>query len=92
MRFDQRSLLLFAALTLGTTSATWAQSSAMAMGNDKPLKALFTQADQDADKSLNANEAKAIPALAERFALVDANGDGMVSETEFMAAMTPVKK
>lgn len=90
-RFDNRSLLLFAALTLGTTSATWAQSTAAPMKNDKALVAMFTQADKDGDKALNPEEAKAIPALAERFAQVDGNGDGLVSEAEFMASMAPAK-
>jgi Ca2+-binding EF-hand superfamily protein len=56
------------------------------------LIALFAQADKDGDKMLSNEEAKAIPALAERFEQVDANGDGKVSESEFMASMAPATK
>lgn len=92
VRFDNRSLLLFAVLTLGATGVTWAQSSAASMPDDKTSMTIFTQADQDADKALSANEAAAIPALAERFAQVDVNGDGKVSVAEFVASMAPTKK
>ena len=91
-QFENRSLVLFAAITLGASSATWAQSTATPMSNDKTLVAMFTQADKDGDKALNLEEAKAIPALSERFAEVDVNGDGMVSQAEFMASMSPAKK
>ncbi|AOW11607.1 hypothetical protein LPB72_13125 [Hydrogenophaga crassostreae] len=91
-QFDNRSLVLFAVLTLGITGATWAQSTAVPVNNDSVLVALFSQADNDADKALNAEEAKAIPALAERFSEVDGDGDGRVSEAEFMASMAPAKK
>ena len=90
-QFDNRSLLLFAALTLGGTTAVFAQSTAAPMNNDKTLVAMFTQADKDGDKALNPDEAKAIPALAERFKEVDGNGDGLVSQAEFMASMQPAK-
>lgn len=92
LRFDNRSLLLFAALSFSATGVAWAQSSAAPMQDDKAPMAMFTQADKDADKALSANEAKAIPALSERFAQVDANGDGKVSEAEFAASMAPAKK
>lgn len=90
-QFDNRSLLLFAAITLGNAGAAFAQSAAAPMRNDKPLVALFAQADKDGDKALNQEEAKAIPALAERFTEVDTNGDGLVSLAEFMASMQPAK-
>lgn len=89
--FDNRSLLLFAVLSLGGAGAAFAQSAAAPMSNDKTLVALFAQADKDGDKALNQEEAKAIPALAERFAEVDTNGDGLVSQAEFMASMQPAK-
>jgi Ca2+-binding EF-hand superfamily protein len=90
--FDHRSLMLFAALSLGSAGATWAQSTAVTMDNDKALVALFTQADKDADKALSPEEAQAIPALAERFAQVDSDGDGKVTGAEFMASMSPARK
>jgi hypothetical protein len=91
IQFDNRSLLLFAVITLGSSGVAFAQSAAAPMTNDKPLVALFAQADKDGDKALNQEEAKAIPALAERFAEVDTNGDGLVSQAEFMASMQPAK-
>ena len=90
--FDKRSLMLFTAITVGAASASWAQSTAAPMNNDQALIALFAQADKDGDKMLSKEEAKAIPALAERFEQVDANGDGKVSESEFMASMAPASK
>lgn len=90
--FDQRSLLLFTALVLGSASATWAQSTATPVTDTKTLSSMFAQADKDGDKMLTAEEAKAIPALVERFAQVDTNGDGQVSEAEFMASMAPAAK
>jgi Ca2+-binding EF-hand superfamily protein len=91
-QFDNRSLVLFAALAMGASGATWAQSTAAPMtSNDSTLVAMFSQADKDADKALSAEEAKTIPALAESFDAVDGNGDGKVSEAEFLASMAPAK-
>lgn len=90
--FDKRSLLLFAALTMGASTAPWAQSAAAAMKDQKALMALFAQADTNGDKALNPEEAKAIPELGKRFGEADANGDGAVSEAEFIASMAPAAK
>jgi hypothetical protein len=91
--FEKRSVVLFAAITLSAAASTaWAQSTAAPMASDKGDSALFAQADKDGNKSLNKDEAKAIPGLTEQFAKVDANADGGVSEEEFMAAMKPKAK
>jgi hypothetical protein len=90
--FESRSVMLFAAITLGAAGTSWAQSSAAPMASDKEHSALFAQADKDGNQSLNKDEAKAIPGLSEQFTKVDANGDGAVSESEFMAAMKPKAK
>jgi hypothetical protein len=90
--FESRSVMLFAVITLGAAGTAWAQSTAAPMGSDKEHRALFAQADKDGNQSLNKDEAKAIPGLAEQFAKVDTNGDGAVSEDEFMAAMKPKAK
>lgn len=90
--FDKRSLMLLTALTMGTASSSWAQSTAATMKDDKALMAMFAQADKDGDKMLNPDEAKAIPALAEQFSEVDVNGDEAVSLVEFMASMAPKGK
>jgi hypothetical protein len=90
-QFENRSLVLFAVLTLGSASALWAQSAAAPMNKDKIIVALFAQADMNGDRALSQEEAKAIPALAERFSDVDTNGDGLVTQTEFLASMAPAK-
>ncbi|MEZ5703521.1 MAG: EF-hand domain-containing protein [Burkholderiaceae bacterium] len=90
--FDSRSLLLFAAITMGASSATvWAQSAAAPADRDASVVALFAQADKNGDKSLSSEEAKAIPALAENFSAVDTNGDGKISQAEFVASLAPAK-
>lgn len=89
--FDSRSLLLFAAITMGTSATVWAQSAAAPVDRDASVVALFAQADKNGDKSLSSEEAKAIPALAEHFSAVDTNGDGKISQAEFVASMAPAK-
>jgi hypothetical protein len=90
--FENRSVLLFAAITLGAAGTAWAQGTAAPMASDKAHSALFAQADKDGNKALSQDEAKAVPGLAEQFTRVDANGDGAISEDEFMAAMKPADK
>jgi hypothetical protein len=90
--FESRSVMLFAVITLGAAGTAWAQSTAAPMASSKEHSALFAQADKDGNKSLNQDEAKAVPGLSEQFAKVDANGDGAISQDEFMAAMKPADK
>jgi Ca2+-binding EF-hand superfamily protein len=91
-KFETRSVVLVAALTLGTAGGVWAQSTAAPMADDKASSELFTKADANGDKQLTKDEAKSVPSLAAQFAKVDANADGMISAEEFMVAMGPVKK
>lgn len=90
--FESRSVMLFAVITLGAAGTAWAQSTAAPMASGKEHSALFVQADKDGNKSLNQDEAKAVPGLSEQFTKVDANGDGAISQDEFMAAMKPADK
>lgn len=83
--FEFRSVMLFAALSLGGGAMAIAQSTAPAM--DAQAAAVFAKADKNGDKMLSAEEAKALPALTEQFAKVDLNGDGAISEAEFMKSM-----
>jgi hypothetical protein len=89
--FDSRSLVLFAAITMGASATVWAQSAALPADEDVNVVALFAQADKNGDKSLSSEEAKAIPALAEHFSAVDTNGDGKISQAEFVASLAPAK-
>ncbi|MDO9251883.1 EF-hand domain-containing protein [Hydrogenophaga sp.] len=91
--FEVRSVLLFAALTMGSTSALMAQSSTMpaAASSDQQISAAFANADKDANGSLSREEARSLPAVAESFAQIDANGDGAISLAEFTAAMKDPK-
>lgn len=87
--FEKRSVLLFAACTLGAAGVAFAQSTATSAGSDQETAAMFKQADKNGDKALSMAEAQAMPAVAEQFKAIDANGDGAISEAEFMAAMKP---
>jgi len=86
-QFEKRSVLLFAALTLGSASAAFAQSTATGAAGGQQIAAAFTQADKNGDKSLSMDEAKSMPAVAEQFMGIDANGDGKISMAEFTTAM-----
>ena len=87
--FEVRSVLLFAALTMGSTSALMAQSTALpaSISSDQAISAAFARADKNGDQALSADEAKALPAVSQQFTKIDANGDGTLSLAEFTAAM-----
>ena len=89
VEFEKRSVMLFAAITLGTSGSAWSQSASTPQERDQSLLAMFAQADNDGDKRLNADEAKVMPALLEQLTEVDTDGDGAVSEAEFMASLAP---
>jgi hypothetical protein len=86
-QFEKRSVLLFAALTLGAAGASFAQSTATAAGGDAEIAAAFKQADKNGDNALSMEEAKSMPAVAEQFKEIDTNGDGAISMAEFTTAM-----
>ena len=83
--FEARSVMLFAALSLGSSGAVLAQSTAPAANQD--AAAVFAKADKNGDKKLSAEEAKSLPAVSEQFGKIDTDGDGSLSEAEFMKAM-----
>lgn len=85
--FEKRSVLLFAAFTLGAAGVAFAQSTAAKAGSEQEMGARFQQADKNGDKLLDKEEAKAIADVAKRFQQIDANGDGAISNAEFMTAM-----
>lgn len=91
--FEARSVMLFATLTLGTAGATFAQGSSLPETpvSNSEISAAFATADKDASGSLSREEAKSLPAVAEKFAQVDVNKDGAISMAEFMRAMKDSK-
>ncbi len=86
-QFEKRSVLLFAAFTLGAAGAAFAQSTAASAGGDQDIATAFKQADKNGDKSLSMDEAKSLPAVSEQFKVIDTNGDGKISQEEFTTAM-----
>lgn len=85
----------FAALILGTgacvqaqatsqpTQTPAAETSASPAGGQATIEAAFKQADTNADGKLSQAELGQIPALADRFADLDKDKDGAVSNEEF---------
>lgn len=98
--FDVRSMLLFAGLTLGGTTALMAQPAPGAVlgpaetgrsvprQNDAQQNAqnTFQRVDVDGNGFLSREEAKALPAVLEQFELWDQDGDGKISLQEFLSA------
>ena len=97
--FEASSVVLVAALALGTlaaVTASHAQTSppaatpAAAGGASKTsardLDAAFGRADVNKDGRLDKKEAEVMPAIAERFGQLDADSDGAISRGEFSKA------
>lgn len=53
------------------------------MGAPSPTNAAFDRADTDQDGKLSAQEAKALPAMGNRFEQLDTDHDGALSREEF---------
>ena len=96
--FEASSVVLIAALAIGALgavtvaraqtpapSATPAAPAAAgaAKTSAKDLDAAFARADVNKDGKLDKKEAEIMPAIAERFDQLDANGDGTLSREEF---------
>lgn len=88
--FELRSVVLMSTLALGGVSAAQAQSTATPMttgpsanATSKELDAIFAKADVNKDGKLDKKEAQMMPAVADRFEQLDANGDGFISREEF---------
>ena len=97
--FDTRSVMLFAALSLGGVGALQAQTSSPGKtaspsevpysygpGTGNPSKAAttaFQRADADKDGKLSEKEAAQLPAISQRFKDLDADHNGTLSPTEF---------
>ena len=96
--FEASSVVLIAALAIGALgavtvaraqtpapapSAMPAAPAAGAKASAKDLDAAFARADVNKDGKLDKKEAEMMPAIAERFDQLDANGDGTLSREEF---------
>lgn len=97
--FDMRSLLLFASLTVGGTSAVLAQTpntpSSQAPTNTAPAPVApaiqpitpseaFMRSDQNRDGQLSRQEAEHLPSVAAQFEQWDRDGNGSLSMEEFL--------
>ena len=59
------------------------------MGAPSPTNAAFDRADTNGDGKLSAEEAKALPAIGNRFEQLDTNHDGALSRNEFDEGAKP---
>lgn len=94
--FEVRSVLLLAALTIGTAFAAHAQTSGAAPAQTVPpraaptaqdINAAFDRADIDQDGKLTRQESARFPAVEQRFDQIDSNKDQAVSREEFLTAL-----
>jgi len=67
-------------------AATPAPSAAPA-AQDNPVRTAFKRVDANADARLSRDEAAALPAVAEKFAQLDKDGDGAITLEEFEAGV-----
>ena len=96
--FDTRSVMLIAAMALGGGASLHAQTptplktpsppaqttgQSPPMGAPSPTNAAFDRADTNQDGKLSAQEAKALPAIGNRFEQLDTDHDGALSREEF---------
>lgn len=102
--FEARSVMLFAAWSLGCAAAVQAQSpappptrpatqmtapAAQASAAGQEAAAAFGRADANQDGRLSAKEAELLPAVAQRFEMLDGNRDGFLSREEFEKGLKP---
>ncbi|OOG41861.1 EF-hand domain-containing protein [Polaromonas sp. A23] len=95
--FEIRSVLLLAALTIGTAFAAHAQtggaappaqtSPTRAAPTAQDINAAFDRADTNQDGKLTKQESARFPAVEQRFEQIDSNKDQAVSREEFLLAL-----
>lgn len=91
--FEVRSVLLLAALTVGTALVSQAQTA----GQDNPpvraipvaqeVEAAFQRADVNRDGRLTRQEAARFPVIEQNFDQIDTDRDQAISPAEFQAAL-----
>lgn len=95
--FETASLMLFAALSMGTAAA-YAQTGGSSMGaaprstarladSAAAARKAFDRADANQDGMLSPQEAAMLPAVGNRFEQIDTDGDGALSREEFDAGV-----
>ena len=91
--FEVRSVLLLAALTVGTALATQAQTAApdhppaRAIPVAQQVEAAFQRADVNKDGRLSRQEAVRFPVIEQNFDQIDTDRDQVLSPAEFQAAL-----
>lgn len=91
--FEARSVLLLAALTVGTVLALHAQvrepvaTPGRIVTGTQDINAAFDRADVNRDGKLDRAEAARFPVIEQRFDQIDSNRDQSVSREEFAAAI-----
>jgi hypothetical protein len=93
--FEIRSVLLLAALTVGTLAAHAQTSGGAPVQTAAPraaptaqeIGAAFDRADTNQDGKLTRQESARFPAVEQRFEQIDSNKDQLVSREEFEAAL-----
>lgn len=87
-RFQDADVLRRAAQVLGLSAAclasgAWAQNAMPERSKASPTAQAFLRADADRDGKLSKEEATRLPAIADKFTLLDRNGDGFLDPEEF---------
>jgi EF hand len=92
--FEACSVALITAFAFSSAPVARAQTAAPAYGSTaaKPVSASeadasFARADRNKDGKLSKEEADALPVLAQKFDMADADGDKFVSRAEFEKAV-----
>src|SRR5882672_3027086 len=82
----RRLALLTGLVALSAVMGALADDAATAPVSTDAIQATFQSIDRNADHRISKTEAGTYKSLIDRFALLDTDGDGFISESEFAAA------